>query len=295
MLARRRRVHAVVAGARRGFVPVGRGRDTRRRRCPGSGPRSPICTRRAPSASTGARLPATARRGAYLGATLHDYNDRDDAFGFRMVEYEGIAHVPILRETWVLSFHGRVQHAAEKDGQQIPFFMLPALGGGSSLRGYSSWRFRDQNSLLLQAEWRIMVNRYLDLAFFYDAGKVAARTSDLDFDGAEGRLRLRPPLPRPVHDAAARRAGQEPRKQFLASSSRRLPRSRDSFMLDFNALYRVHAASRSSPCPPAPSGSSPPPRRHSARASILTIRSRASRNRRTPRRPRRTISRRCTS
>ena len=47
------------------------------------------------------------------------------------------------------------------------------------LRGYSSRRFRDQNSLLLQAEWRIMVNRYLDLAFFYDTGKVAApdRTS----------------------------------------------------------------------------------------------------------------------
>ena len=126
--------------------------------------------------------PGYARRGAYVGATLHDYSDSDDAFGFRIAEYEGIAHLPILREAWVLSFHGRVQHASEKDGQQIPFFMLPALGGGSSLRGYASWRFRDQNSLLLQAEWRIMVNRYLDLAFFYDAGKVAARTSDLDLD-----------------------------------------------------------------------------------------------------------------
>ena len=119
--------------------------------------------------------PGYSRRGAYLGATLHDYKDQDDNFGFQMVEYEGIAHLPILREAWVLSFRGRVQHANEKDGQQIPFFMLPALGGGSSLRGYSSWRFRDQNSLLLQAEWRIMVNRYLDMAFFYDAGKVAAQ------------------------------------------------------------------------------------------------------------------------
>jgi outer membrane translocation and assembly module TamA len=61
--------------------------------------------------------------------------------------------------------------------------MLPALGGGSSLRAYSSWRFRDQNSMLLQGEWRIMINRYLDLAFFYDTGKVAATTSDLDFNG----------------------------------------------------------------------------------------------------------------
>jgi hypothetical protein len=127
--------------------------------------------------------PGYTRRGAYLGASLHDYNDRDKDFGFQMAEYEGIAHVPILREAWVLSFRGRVQTAFDKDGQQTPFFMLPALGGGSTLRAYSSWRFRDKNSLLLQGEWRIMVNRYLDMAFFYDTGKVVARTSDLDLDG----------------------------------------------------------------------------------------------------------------
>jgi hypothetical protein len=127
--------------------------------------------------------PGYTRRGAYLGASFHDYNDRDNDFGFQMAEYEGIAHLPILREAWVLSFRGRVQTAFDKDGQQTPFFMLPALGGGSTLRAYSSWRFRDKNSLLLQGEWRIMVNRYLDMAFFYDTGKVVARTSDLDLDG----------------------------------------------------------------------------------------------------------------
>jgi hypothetical protein len=130
----------------------------------------------------GRTSPGYTRRGAYVAATLHDYKDSDDNFGFRIAEYEGIAHLPILRETWVLSFRARMQHADERDNQQIPFFMLPSLGGGSSLRGFSSWRFRDQNSLLLQGEWRIMVNRYLDMAFFYDAGKVAARTKDLDLD-----------------------------------------------------------------------------------------------------------------
>jgi Omp85 superfamily domain len=152
--------------------------------------------------------PGYSRRGAYLGATLHDHNDRDKNFGFQMVEYEGIAHLPILREAWVLSFHARVQHANEKDGQQIPFFMLPAVGGGSSLRGYSSWRFRDQNSLLLQGEWRIMVNRYLDLAFFYDAGKVAARTSDLDLDGLKDDygigVRIHGPFSTPLRVEVAR-------------------------------------------------------------------------------------------
>ena len=70
--------------------------------------------------------------------------------------------------------------------------VLHAAGAGRRLvaaRLFSSWRFRDQNSLLLQAEWRIMVNRYLDLAFFYDAGKVTARTIGHRFRRAEGRLR----------------------------------------------------------------------------------------------------------
>ena len=150
---------------------------------PGLGAKVPYLHTQGTIALDGRTSPGYTRRGAYLGATLHDYNDRDGNFGFQMAEYEGIAHLPILREAWVLSFRARVQTAFDKDGEQTPFFMLPALGGGSTLRAYSSWRFRDKNSLLLQGEWRIMVSRYLDMAFFYDAGKVVARTSDFDLDG----------------------------------------------------------------------------------------------------------------
>jgi outer membrane translocation and assembly module TamA len=115
--------------------------------------------------------------------TGHDYYDRDRRFGFQQVDYEALQHIPILREAWVISLRGLVSTAFTKDDQEIPFFMLPSLGGGSNLRGYSSWRYRDRHSLLLQAEWRVMVNRYFDTAFFYDTGKVAARTSDLNFEG----------------------------------------------------------------------------------------------------------------
>jgi hypothetical protein len=58
--------------------------------------------------------------------------------------------------------------------------MLPALGGGSSLRGFASWRFRDRHSILLQAEWRVLANRFLDMGIFYDAGKVTDRRGDLN-------------------------------------------------------------------------------------------------------------------
>jgi hypothetical protein len=127
--------------------------------------------------------PGYSRRGGYYAVTAHDYNDRDKVFGFRMMEYELVQHVPILRETWALSFRTRAITTSDKDNQQIPFFMVPTLGGSSTLRGYPSLRFRDRNSLLLQAEWRIMASRYLDSAVFYDAGKVTEHKSDLDLNG----------------------------------------------------------------------------------------------------------------
>ena len=87
------------------------------------------------------------------------------------------------RDLWVLSLHGLAATTDRKGDQQIPFFMQPSLGGGSNLRGFSSWRFRDRHSLLLQAEWRVLVTAFIDMALFYDAGKVTRSRSDLDLDG----------------------------------------------------------------------------------------------------------------
>jgi hypothetical protein len=143
-----------------------------------------------------------ARRGGYYGVTFHDYTDSEGAFGFSEIEYSAIQHVPILRDAWVLSLRGEVTTTQTKDGQVIPFYMLPALGGGSSLRGFSSWRFRDRHSLLMSADWRVLANHFIDLALFYDAGKVAATTSDLDLNGLKSDyglgIRLHGPLSTPL-------------------------------------------------------------------------------------------------
>jgi hypothetical protein len=127
--------------------------------------------------------PGYARRGGFYGVTAHDFADTNNQYGFEQVDYEAIQHIPILREAWVISLHGFVQTAYAKSGQQVPFFMMPSAGGGSDLRAFSSWRFRDLNSLLLQAEWRVMVNRFFDTAVFYDTGKVTATRGDLDLHG----------------------------------------------------------------------------------------------------------------
>ena len=124
-----------------------------------------------------------ARRGGYYGVTFHGYTDSVDTYSFRQVDCEAVQHVPLFRETWVLSFRGKVETTYTNDDEVVPFFMLPSLGAGSNLRGFTSGRFRDRNSLLLQAEWRLLVNSFLDTALFVDAGKVTDRRSDLDLDG----------------------------------------------------------------------------------------------------------------
>ena len=127
--------------------------------------------------------PGYSRRGGFYGVTARNFADTDDVYSFRQVDYEAIQHIPILRDAWVLSLRGHVQTTYTDGGVEMPYFMLPALGGGSTLRGFSSFRFRDRHSMLLSAEWRVLVNRFIDTAIFYDAGKVTRSISDLGFDG----------------------------------------------------------------------------------------------------------------
>jgi hypothetical protein len=130
-------------------------------------------------------FPSYAREGGFYGVTYHNYSDSDDALSFNRLDADFVQHVPILRDTWVLSFHARMETTLG-DEDVVPFFLLPSLGSGRTLRGYSSWRFRDRHSLLGQAEFRWIPNRLgMDWALFYDIGKVASRREDLDFDGAK--------------------------------------------------------------------------------------------------------------
>jgi hypothetical protein len=116
-----------------------------------------------------------ARRGGLYRIARHHYADRDGIYSFDRLDTELVQHIPILRENWVVSMRGRLETTLGDD-DQVPYFLLPALGSGSTLRGFSSWRFRDRHAVLVTGEWRWIPSRLaLDMAFFYDAGMVAPR------------------------------------------------------------------------------------------------------------------------
>jgi hypothetical protein len=122
-------------------------------------------------------------RGALYRAALTHYIDRDTGvFSFRQWEAEGLQLLPVVADKWVLALRGWTVFGDVPTGHQIPFYLLPALGGNNSLRSYHSYRFHDNNLLVVNAESRLRVTEHIDAAVFADAGNVAGRFGDLNLD-----------------------------------------------------------------------------------------------------------------
>lgn len=103
-------------------------------------------------------------------------------FSFRRYEAEGLQILPIVGERWVLALHGWGVFSDTSAGNSAPFYMLPSLGGGNTLRGYHDYRFHDRQLLVANAESRWALFTHVDAAAFVDAGNVAARVGDLNLD-----------------------------------------------------------------------------------------------------------------
>ena len=129
------------------------------------------------------RRPGYSGRGGIYRVQFDDFNERGSgAYSFKSVEAEALQLIPILRANWVIALRGVATVTDLDDTSAVPYFLLPSLGGGSTLRGYQDFRFRDRNRLLMNAELRWTPARIVDMAIFYDTGKVTARHEDLDFD-----------------------------------------------------------------------------------------------------------------
>lgn len=132
--------------------------------------------------------PGYSRRGSLLQATLHDFRQqKGGGLSFRRVDANAEQYIPILHGNWVLYLGVRASTTSTSDGNVVPFFLMPQLGG-NDLRGFVSYRFRNRHSLMFTAEYRWYVQEFVDMAIFYDAGKVAPERSQLDFDSLKSSV-----------------------------------------------------------------------------------------------------------
>jgi hypothetical protein len=114
--------------------------------------------------------------------TTYAERDEPEGFDFTRLDIELVQHVPILRGNQILAFRGLASITDTKGDDVVPFFLLPKLGGGSELRGFRDFRFRDNNRLLVTGEYRWAPSKFMDMVLFYEVGKVARLREDLDFE-----------------------------------------------------------------------------------------------------------------
>lgn len=129
--------------------------------------------------------------GLYRAAWSH-YSDRTDGlFTFQRLEGEAAHFVPVANGKVVFAVHGWTVATGTSENSVVPFYLMPSLGGGNTLRAFTDYRFHDRNLLLATAEARLALFTHIDVAAFVDAGNVAARFSDLDLAQRSYGLGLR--------------------------------------------------------------------------------------------------------
>jgi len=112
-----------------------------------------------------------------LGSANGLENDLFDDFGWTEVELDGRAYIPLFSNSTSLALRGYAELKDPKRGSQIPFYDLAWLGGRSYVRGFTNFRFRDNNVLIFSVEprqtvWKQKEDRGVDVFAFGDGGQV---------------------------------------------------------------------------------------------------------------------------
>ena len=126
------------------------------------------------------------RSGGFYSARFLYYDDqRIDLHTFRRLDLEVQQYIPFFNDKRVFAFRARTAMTWSIDGQSVPFYMQPYLGGSEDLRGFRTYRFYDDNHVILNAEYRWESFPGLDMALFFDAGKVTPRRTQINLHDLE--------------------------------------------------------------------------------------------------------------
>ena len=104
-------------------------------------------------------------------------------YHFSGYSVQGRHYLPMGSRQRVLALRFLTSTTHPESGSRVPFYYQPTLGSPHLLRAYRDQRFRDRNLIYLSAEYRWEAAPALELALFYDAGKVFRDRSGFNFRG----------------------------------------------------------------------------------------------------------------
>jgi hypothetical protein len=130
--------------------------------------------------------PGYSTSGGFIRGEWERYRaNHSKPFDFDVTEVEAAHLIPLLREQYVLAFRALATTTSTTAGDEVPFILLPSIGGGDTVRGLANRRFSDRSRVVLTGEYRWRPSRFVDMAIFLDSGAVAPRLEDIDQDRFE--------------------------------------------------------------------------------------------------------------
>jgi len=80
----------------------------------------------------------------------------------------------------VLALRVALSYTNNEPGDRVPFYLLPYVGGGDTVRSFREMRFRDENAGVFNVELRHKLHSFVYVAGFADFGKVARDWEDIN-------------------------------------------------------------------------------------------------------------------
>jgi outer membrane protein assembly factor BamA len=125
--------------------------------------------------------PGNARSGGLWRARYGAWDDRDlQQFDFGRFDAEVAHFFPIFDKKRVFALRGGLSYVNNDPGNRVPFYVLPYIGGSDTVRSFREFRFRDENAIFFNAEYRWEAFAGLDMALFFDAGEVRPDWEQID-------------------------------------------------------------------------------------------------------------------
>jgi outer membrane protein assembly factor BamA len=116
-------------------------------------------------------------------AYTQDLNADRFRYGRYVAEVRQYLPLGLLPDSRRFLLRARLEQAEPLfEGEEVPFYQRPSLGGQNLVRGFQYSRFQDDGSLVLNAEYRYPVWSNFDALFFVDAGQVFPKLSRVAVD-----------------------------------------------------------------------------------------------------------------
>jgi hypothetical protein len=124
--------------------------------------------------------PQLTERGTFAGVALWraQRTGTADSFGWSRLNADVQHFVRVKKGSQVIALRGVLSTRIDGGSAPVPFYLQPTLGGGKALRGFGSYRLRDESTWSANAEYRWRVHPRVEVAPFVDLGAAAPRFAD---------------------------------------------------------------------------------------------------------------------